>query len=134
MIHRPGPNQVPRKVVWTGLGKSESWYSLILDPATLDCPSLLDLRRISAITGNAEPLRVIARWFCDGFDLVEPEPHRLLSEAIGADALFTGGLARALEDNQLTGPEAKALVKPAEARLHQAQMTVDALKQRARRA
>lgn len=134
VIHRPGPNQVPRKVVYTGLGKSESWYSLILDPETLDCPSLLDLRRISAITGNAEPLRVMARWFCDGFELLEPEPHRLLSDAIGSDALFTGRLARALEDNQLTAAEAKALVSPAEARLRQAQVTVDALKKRARRA
>lgn len=119
---------MPRKAVWMPLGKSESWYSLVLDPETLDLPNLLDLRKIATLTGNAEPLRVLARWWGEGHDLADASPSHLLTSAIEVDGLFTGQLAAALEDGTVTQAEAKALVRAAGTRLRNAQQVFDVLK------
>lgn len=128
-----GPSAMPRKKVWGDIGRSESWYSLILDPEREDLPSLLDLRRIAAVSGNPEPLRVIAAWWGQGCEVCcDQDPHRMLSENIQLDALFSGGLADALADGRVSQAEAKELLRLAEAKVHQAQTTLDALRKRAR--
>ena len=125
--HR-GADGMPRKVVWMPLGKSESWYSLVLDIETQDLPSLVDLRKISTLTGNSEPLRVLARWWGEGHDLAEPAPCRLLTKAIEVDGLLTGQLAAALEDGIVSRQEAKELLEAAGTRLCNAQQVFDVLK------
>jgi hypothetical protein len=130
--HR-GAEGMPRKAVWSALGKSESWYSLVLDPETHDLPGLIDLRKIATLTGNTEPLRVLARWWGEGHELAEVDPHHLLTSSIQADGLFSGQLAKALEDDQVEPHEAREILPSAEARLHQAQATVDNIKKLARR-
>jgi hypothetical protein len=64
---------------------------------------------------------------------VESNPNHLLTAAIEVDGLFTGRLAKALEDGRVTREEAKALVKSAGLRLLQAQQTFDSLKKLAGR-
>lgn len=130
VAHR-GVDAMPRKAVWMALGKSEGWYSRLLNPEEMEtAPSLLDLRRYAAITGNAEPLRVLAKWWGDGHAIVDQDPHRMLGTTIRTDAAFAAGLSQALEDGELTAAERDDLIPLAEARLHQAQRNVDALKGR----
>jgi hypothetical protein len=132
VAHR-GPDAMPRKAVWMGLGKSESWYSLCLNPEEPDyLLSLLDLRRYAAITGNAEPLRVLARWWGDGHEIAETE-QRLLSSTLKADGAFEGRLSEALEDGAISLAEAQSLLPVAEARLRQAQESLDLLRHKAGR-
>jgi hypothetical protein len=120
---------MPRKAVWMALGKSESWYSLILNPEELETvPSLLDLRRYAAITGNCEPLRVLAKWWGDGHAIAGQDPHRMLSSTLRVDTEFSTYLAEALEDGDLSPKERKRLVSFAEVRLRQAQENLDALR------
>jgi hypothetical protein len=92
---------------------------------------LLDLRKIATLTNNSEPLRVLARWWGEGHDIAEASPNQLLTSAIEVDGLFTGQLAKALEDGVVTQGEAKALIVPAGSRLRNAQQTFDVLKRRA---
>lgn len=133
IAHR-GVDAMPRKAVWMALGKSEGWYSRLLNPEEMDtAPSLLDLRRYAAITGNAEPLRVLAKWWGDGHAIVDQDPHRMLSTTIQADAAFATNLSKALEDGEITREESEGLIPLAEARLRQAQENVDALKGMERR-
>ena len=130
--HR-GVGGMPRKAVWSAMDRSESWYSLILDPEKNDLPNVVDFRKIVTITGNAEPLRVLDRWSGEGQGLAETDPQRLLTSSIEIDGLFTGQLAKALEDGRVTPSEARGLAHSAGARLLQAQQTFDALKKLAGR-
>lgn len=116
-----GTDAMPRKAVWMALGKSESWYSLVLNPEELETlPSLVDLRRYAAITGNAEPLRVLGKWWGDGHDLADQDPHHILGQTLRVDADFAGKLAMALADGSLSSEEARGLIHEAESRLRQA--------------
>ena len=122
---------MPRKAVWMAMKRSESWYSLVLNPEELETvPSLLDLRRYAAITGNCEPLRVLAKWWGDGHSLVERDPHRMLSATLQVDSQFTSYLAEALEDGDISRQEREILVAFAESRLRQAQENLDSLRAR----
>ena len=130
--HR-GPGAMPRKAVWASMSRSESWYSLKLDPDNQELPSLVDLRKSCAITGNTEPLRVLSRWTEDAVPSAEAQAGHLLTSTIEADHLFTGHLARALEDGQVSPKEARELVITAATRMRQAQQTFDTLKKLAGR-
>lgn len=130
--HR-GPDGMPRKAVWSALGKSEAWYSLVLNPETLDLPNLVDLRKVCVITGNTEPLRVFSRWTEESAQGPEEQAGHLLTSTIEADHLFTGHLARALEDGRVSPKEARELVITAATRMRQAQQTFDTLKKLAGR-
>ena len=131
--HR-GHMAMPRKAVWMALQRSESWYSLILDPETLDLPNLTDLRRICAITRNREPLRIFERWLEeDRAEAAQPDARRLLAEVLEADGLFQAKLARFLEDGDLSREEACKLLPMVAARIRQNQEHYDLLKGRARR-
>lgn len=124
---------MPRKAVWASLGRSESWYSLKLDPENTDLPDLVDLRKIATLTGNAEPLRVMARWWGEGHDLAEEDPQHLLTTSIEVDGLFTGQLSKALEDGLVEPHEAREILPAAGARVRKAQAAYDSLKKLARR-
>ena len=130
--HR-GHMAMPRKAVWMALQRSESWYSLILDPDTLDLPNLTDLRRICAITRNREPLRIFERWLEeDRAEAAQPDARRLLAEVLEADGLFQAKLARFLEDGDLSREEACKLLPMVAGRIRQNQEHYDLLKMVAR--
>lgn len=130
--HR-GPLAMPRKTVWMSLGRSESWYSLILDPDTLDLPNLTDLRRICAITRSREPLRIFERWLdAEREEGALPAPRRLLSEVLEADGLYQAKLARLLEDGDLSREDARKLIPLVAGRIRQNQEHYDLLKMVAR--
>jgi hypothetical protein len=130
-----GPAAIPRKAVASSIGRSEGWYSRVLNQEEYDwIPDLVDLRRITHATGNREPLRVLAQWM--GEDLVERDetnPFTLLADTVGADDAFTTQLSQDLADGKLDREEALRLLEPASARLAQAQKTIDALRRVARR-
>jgi hypothetical protein len=129
-----GPSAMPRKAVALAIGRSEGWYSRILNPDEYDwLPDLIDLRRIATVTGNAEPLRVLARWWGEGHELAETSPFNLLADTVATDDAFTTRLSQDLADGRLDQGEAKRLLPLAAARLQQAQQALDALKQRTRR-
>ena len=130
--HR-GPGAIPRKEVWSPLGRSEAWYSLILDHNKNDLPSLLDFRRLGVLTGNAEPLRVFAKWWGTGHEIAETDPKRILSNTLKADGSFVNLLSELLEDGVLSQQDACDLIPRAEARLRQAQEALDLLRERAGR-
>jgi hypothetical protein len=128
-----GPEGMTRKAVWGPLGRSESWYSLVLDTEKQDLPNLLDLRKIARLQGNAELMRVLVRWCLEDHDLTETNPNHMLTSAIEIDGLFTGQLAQALEDGKVTPSEARELVPSAGRRMLHAQQAFDDLKKLARR-
>lgn len=133
-IPHQGPTGMPRKAVALAIGRTESWYSRVLNPEELDwLPDLVDLRRIATVTGSVEALRVLARWWGEGHELAEQCPFKLLAETVEADDIFTTRLSKDLADGKLDQTEAKNLLPLAAARLRQAESTVDALRKRARR-
>lgn len=134
-VPHQGPLGIPWKAVYTAIGRSDGWYSRVLNPAEPDWfPDVVDLRRIAAVTGNREPLRVLARW--TGEELNEgPEmsPFQLLARTVEADDEFTTLLSKDLADGELDREEARELLPKASARLAQAQEATDALRRRVRR-
>lgn len=130
-----GPGAMPRKAVWSVIGRTEGWYSHMLNLDELDwLPDVVDLRKIATVTGNREPLRVLVRWM--GEALVEPEeqsPFELLAQTVEADDAFTSQLSKDLADGRLDRDEAKRLLPKAAARLARAQKSMDALRKRAGR-
>jgi hypothetical protein len=132
--HR-GPSAMPRKAVWSAIGRTEGWYSHVLNLDELDwLPDVVDLRKIANVTGNREPLRVLVRWM--GESLVEEpatSPFEMLAATVQADDAFTSQLSKDLADGVLDRDEAKRLVPKAEARLNQSQKAVDALRRQAGR-
>lgn len=130
-----GPSGMPRKAVAMAIGRTESWYSRVLNVEELDwLPDLVDLRRIATVTGSVEALRVLARWWGEGHDLADGCPFQLLAETVEADDAFTTRLSKDLSDGRLDATEAKRLLPLAAARLRQSENAVDALRKRARRA
>ena len=133
-IPHQGPSAMPRKAVALAIGRSEGWYSRILNPDEYDwLPDLIDLRRIATVTGNAEPLRVLARWWGEGHELAEESPFDLLAETVEADDAFITRLSKDLADGKLDPDEAKRLLPFSAARLQQAQNAHDALRKQAGR-
>lgn len=135
LIPHLGPSAMPRKAVASAIGRSEGWYSRVLNPEEYDwLPDLVDLRRIFNVTGNREPLRVWARWMGEALtDTVEGSPFEMLAQTVSADDAFTTQLSHALADGVLDQAEAKSLLPRASARVQQAQKTIDALRKRAGR-
>lgn len=135
LIPHLGAAAMPRKAVASGISRSEGWYSRIFNPEEYDwLPDVVDLRRIANVTGNREPLRVLARWL--GEDLVESSdasPFELLADTVRTDDAFTSELSLDLADGVLDQGEAVELLPKAAARLRQAQDTYDKLHKRARR-
>ena len=135
LVPHLGHAAMPRKVVASAIGRSEGWYSRILNQEEYDwLPDAVDLRRIATVTGNREPLRVFARWM--GEDLVavdSPSPFRMLADTVEADDAFTSQLSRDLADGVLDHEECLELLPKAAARLKQSQETVDALRKHAGR-
>lgn len=132
--HR-GPSAMPRKAVWSAIGRTEGWYSHVLNLEELDwLPDVVDLRKIANVTGNREPLRVLVRWMGEAL-VEEPEtsPFEMLAAMVQADDIFTSQLSKDLADGALDRSEAQKLVPKAEARLHQAQKVIDSLRKRAGR-
>jgi len=135
LIPHLGPSAMPRKAVASAIGRSEGWYSRVLNPEEYDwLPDLVDLRRIYNVTGNREPLRVLVRWMGEALsDQPDGSPFEMLAQTVGADDAFTTQLSHALADGVLDQAEAKALLPKASARVQQAQNTIDALRKRAGR-
>jgi len=135
LIPHLGPSAMPRKAVASAIGRSEGWYSRVLNPEEYDwLPDLVDLRRIFNVTGNREPLRVWARWMGEALtETVEGSPFEMLAQTVAADDAFTTQLSHALADGVLDQAEAKDLLPKAAARVQQAQKTIDALRKRAGR-
>lgn len=135
LIPHLGPSAMPRKAVASAIGRSEGWYSRVLNSEEYDwLPDLVDLRRIFNVTGNREPLRVWARWMGEALtETVEGSPFEMLAQTVSADDAFTTQLSHALADGVLDQAEAKALLPKASARVQQAQKTIDALRKRAGR-
>ena len=135
LIPHLGTAAMPRKAVASAIGRSEGWYSRVLNQEEYDwIPDLVDLRRIANVTGNREPLRILVRWM--GEELLEPEegsPFTLLAQTVAADDAFTTQLSKDLADGKLDAAEARQLLAPAAARLAQSQKTMDALRKRAGR-
>jgi len=132
--HR-GASAMPRKAVWSVIGRTEGWYSHVLNLDELDwLPDVVDLRKIANVTGNREPLRVLVRWMGESLaDDAVTSPFEMLAETVEADDAFTSQLSKDLADGVLDRDEAKRLVPRAEARLHQSQKAVDALRKQAGR-
>lgn len=135
LIPHLGPSAMPRKAVAQAIGRSEGWYSRVLNFEEYDwLPDLVDLRRIFNVTGNREPLRVWVRWMGEALaDSVEGSPFEMLAATVSADDAFTTQLSHALADGVLDQDEAKSLLPQAAARVQQAQKTIDALRKRAGR-
>lgn len=134
LIPHQGPSAMPRKVVARACGRSEGWYSRVLNPEELDwMPDLVDLRKIYNATGNREPHRVLMRWM--GEALLEPEenPFRLLARSEEASSAFNTRLSKLISDGSLSKADAKELLPFAAKNLNQAQADVDALRGRMRR-
>ena len=135
LIPHQGVAAMPRKAAAYDMGRSESFYSRLLNTEELTCiPDLVDLRRHIMATGNMEPLRVLAHWV--GAETTIPEdasPFELLAATVEADDLFTSQLSKDLADGKLDREEAKALLAPAAARLAQAQKAIDDLRKHAGR-
>ena len=134
-IPHSGPVGMPWKAVYSAIERSDSWYSRVLNPAEPDWfPDSVDLRRIAAVTGNREPLRVMARWM--GEELADPSdmsPFQMLANTVQADDAFTSQLSRDLADGALSKGEAKDLLPMAAGRLQQAQSAMDDLRKLAGR-
>lgn len=128
-----GPSAMPQKAVPASIGRSEGWYSRVLNFEEYDwLPDLVDLRKIANVTGNREPLRVLVRWMGEALaEAKENSPFELLAATVEADDAFTSQLSKDLADGMLDPEEAKELLPKAAARLQQAQVALDALRKRA---
>lgn len=135
MIPHLGASAMPRKAVASAIGRSEGWYSRVLNVEEYDwLPDVIDLRKITTVTGNREPLRVLVRWMGESLvEAADASPFELLAATVEADDVFTTQLSKALADGVLDQSEAKALLPPAGARLQQSQEAMDALRKRAGR-
>ena len=135
LVPHMGAAAMPRKAVALSIGRSEGWYSRILNPEEYDwLPDVVDLRRIANVTGNREPLRVLARWLGEELaEATESSPFELLASTVETDDAFTAQLSRYLADGLLSPEEARDLLPKAQARLQQAQTTLDALRKQAGR-
>ena len=135
LVPHMGPSAMPRKAVWSVIGRTEGWYSHVLNPEELDwLPDVVDLRKIATATGNREPLRVLVRWMGETLlEEAEASPFELLAATVEADDAFTSQLSKDLADGVLDKDEAKELLPRAAARLAQAQKTSDDLRKRAGR-
>jgi len=129
LIPHLGHAAMPRKAVALAIGRSEGWYSRVLNHEEYDwLPDLIDLRRIFNATGNREPLRVLARWMGEALEeALEDSPFVLLANTVHTDDLFTSELSHDLADGEMDQEEAKHLLPAAAARLQQAQKTFDAV-------
>ena len=133
-VPHQGPLGMPWKAVYPVIGRSDSWYSRVLNLAEPHwVPDAVDLRRIEAATGNKEPLRVLARWMGEALAQEEGSPFHMLAEAVEVDDAFTAQLSRDLADGVLDQGEARRLLPMAAARIQQSQTTFDALRKRAGR-
>ena len=130
-----GASAMPRKAVYMAIGRSDGWYSRVLNPEEYDwLPDVVDLRKIATVTGNREPLRVLVRWMGETLlEAPEESPFELLAETVRADDDFTSELSHDLADGRLDNREAEALLPSAAARLRQAQKTFDLLQKQAGR-
>lgn len=134
-----GPQGIPRKQVYIALGVGKDRYSRWENLEEPDMPNLLDLAAIVGIAGDPAPLRAYTAWVGEGWDLAptgsgegeeltSSEGARLLSDVVASDAALTIGIAHDLvDDGKIDRREAKDRLPLAEARLHQAQTTVDVL-------
>lgn len=133
-----GPDAMPRKAIWLDLRIAESTYSRWLSNEELDwIPSLLDLRRIINLSGDPAPLRVLAAWAGQGFDLAPSGPggelgnseaHRLLASEAGAAGTLLHRLGEDLaDDGRLDAAEAAQTLPAAREQLRVAQRLVDTL-------
>ena len=129
LVPHLGPSAMPRKVVPAIIGRTEGWYSRVLNFDELDwMPDAVDLRKITIATGNREPLRVLNAWLGEDLEVAEAiSPLHLLAQALDADAAFEAQLGRDLADGTLDRDEARKLLPLAAARLAQAQKTLDAI-------
>lgn len=125
-----GPSAMPHKAVPASIGRSEGWYSRVLNFEEYDwLPDLVDLRKIANVTGNREPLRVLVRWMGEALaEAKENSPFELLAETVEADDAFVAQLSKDLADGTLDRQEAMDLLPKAQARLQQAQAAIDALR------
>jgi hypothetical protein len=138
LVPHMGPDSMPRKAVPAGIGRTEGWYSRILNLEEREwLPDVVDLRKIARVTGNREPLRVLARWLDE--DLVndcrapDESPFALLARTVEADEAFTAKLSKDLVDGVLDPTEAALLIPMAASRVVQAQEALDAVRKHAGR-
>jgi len=135
LVPHQGAAAMPRKAAAADMGRSESFYSRLLNTQEMGCiPDMVDLRRHIMATGNMEPLRVLAHWV--GAETKLPEdasPFELLAATVEADDVFTTQLSKDLADGNLDREEARALLAPAASRLAQAQKALDDLRKHAGR-
>ena len=125
---------MPRKAAAMDMGRSESYYSRLLNTEEMSCiPDLVDLRRHMVATGSREPLRVLAKWVGDAPEDEDPNPFRLLAECEEASSAFNALLSKLLADGELSKADAIQLLPAAAAEVHQAQKALDALRKRAGR-
>lgn len=134
-IPHQGPSAMPRKAVAAAIGRSEGWYSRVLNLDELDwVPDLVDLRRICNVTGNQEPVRVLVRWMSEGaLGEGETNPFLLLAMTEQASSAFNARMARLISDGDLSQDDAKELLPLAAKALTQMQADMDALRKRAGR-
>lgn len=133
-IPHQGPLGMPWKAVYSVIGRSDGWYSRVLNLAEPDWfPDVVDLRRLEAATGNREPLRVLARWLGEALAVEEASPFLMLAQSLEVDDAFTAQLSRDLADGNLDRDEARRLLPRAAARIQQAQNSFDALRKQAGR-
>jgi hypothetical protein len=132
-VPHAGPLGIPWKAVYGSIGRSDGWYSRVLNKALPNwLPDAVDLRRIEAVTGCREPRRVLARWAGEELPEVEAlNPFQMLAQTVEADDDFTTELSRDLADGVLDQTEARNLLPAAAARLAQSQKVLDALRKQA---
>lgn len=133
-VPHQGPLGMPWKAVYSVIGRSDGWYSRVLNLAEPDWfPDAVDLRRLEAATGNKEPLRVMARWMGEVLAQEDVSPFHMLAQSVEVDDAFTAQLSRGLADGDLDREEARLLLPKAAARIQQSQTAFDALRKRAGR-